>query len=443
MSKKITLTKRDVTPILEVRRDTTTPRVGAEARQHRWRQVRTLVAQTLLSNPSILLYMKQLGVRKIRTQVMHLHGLLCKLISDIQEITDFTPAPKTPDTNTLQEVVEKNLAGTASIEEVRAELVSVLSRASKNHVRAKRVTSGATQESVSALLKECAERLATVRASVFRILGTEILSGNLNLLVQESVLQSIHQYAREEDSADRTVALAASLGSLDFSMRATSLRHVIDQEKSLPVKFSSKTRGNVLTLSVDPSLLPLRVGDEISVAGVTAVVLSVSGKTLTLSQSVPASSISMQNPYHTQFQQSERLLREIIAIRGDVLLRGFRPENRPDAVRTCTAIVELATAFEQLTRDASAAAGALSINTPESPGILRRLSALRPTFDQAIREQGDGILRLLRSEGFSAAEEYLSYGSYDMLLTADPQMAASLSAQADQTLLGVVTEVIA
>lgn len=439
MSRKVTLSRADIGPVLQVMPDRTTSRAGADARQLRWRQVRTSVAQALIANPSIILYGKSLGIQKVRTQLAQLHGILCRLVADIQEVIDVTRV-ETPDASPLSVLVEQRISGTAELSDVRSGLVSVLNQAAKSQVRGRRVISGATLASVENLIFECRERLRAVRLGALRVLGVQTLSPQINRISEESVLQSVHLLARQSATPQRTLSLAASLGALDLSARNCSLSRLVDEAADVPVKFSSRIRGTSLTLSVPANVLPIAAGDIIEVGGVASNVQAVEGRSITLANTVPSGPIIVRNTYYEQVRVAEGLLRAVLGIR-DILPRGFSPVNRPEAVAACAEVVRLASRIGSLTRDAEAAAAALSIEVPESARLLERLFNTTFSFSEEIREQAREILTLLRSEGFRVAEEELTYGRYDALLLPDPQQASSLVARADELLQGIVTEV--
>jgi hypothetical protein len=442
MSKKVVLANEDFLSRMEVRRQPSTPRVGYEERQYRWRRIRSTCAQTIIANPSTLLYLKCRNSRVVARKTAELHAILCRIVDAIQELIDIVPQPAVAIENKSRGIIEGVLLDNNNLDltNLRKVIAAELSAEVTTQVRAKRATTDMTREQLVALITEARTRLDALRKTANSLLLSTTVVRGVNSLAQEPALQKLHTTLAEPASTKKTLDVAKSMGVLATFDRSVSLTLLVSQEAHLPVSFTSAIRGNVLTTSVPMQLLGISAGDVVSSMGQEAAVLSVTNQQAQLSTSIPAGPIIVRNSEYTNFSLFKPLLEQISALRTSALSAPLNLENRPSAVEYCKRVVNLALQISALTRDALAAATQLSIDVGPNSSLLNDLYQLQFTFKEETRRDAEEMLRLLRQEGFVNAEAELSRGEYATLFTEDSREAASRAAISDSVLLMLKNE---
>lgn len=435
MSSKVSVSRSVLLSQMTAGRQPDTPRVGFGERQFRWKQLRAVCAQTMLANPSIDIYLKCKNTKAIAALLSQLHGILCRIVQDIQEIVDRVPATALPGPTTARRMIEETLSGngTIDVQSLRAAVIAEVAPAAASQVRAKRAQSGATAERVQSLIRECVNRFREITNRVADLSAEDLPSGIQNIAV-EPVLQKLHAALALDPSTERTVAVASSMGAVEMYSRTISRSVKVSEEAATPVRFSSKIRSTTLTTSVSAELLGIFPGDVIRSAASEATVVSVQGKTVTLSAPLPSGPITIKNQDLENLAPFSLILEKIIGINSGVLQRPLNLTNRPASSDYCKGVAQLAAAIAPLTRDAEAAASQLSIDVVGSNNLIQDLYALRFNFAEETRLQGDELPRLLKEEGFVAAARSVGQGSYYVLLTDDSRVAASDAAATDETL---------
>jgi hypothetical protein len=435
MSSKVSISRSVLLAQMTAGRQADTPRVGFGERQFRWKQLRAVCAQTMLTNPSIDIYLKCRNTKTIAGLLSQLHGILCRIVQDIQEIVDRVPSITPPVAETARRMIEETLSGggTIDVQGLRAAVIAEVAPSATPQIRAKRAQSGATAERVQSLIRECVTRFRELTNRVADLSAEDLPSGIQNIAV-EPVLQKLHAALALDPSTERTVAVAASMGAVEMYSRTISRSVKVSEEAATPVQFSSKVRSTTLTTSVSAELLGISPGDVIRSAASEATVVSVQGKVVTLSAPLPSGPIIIKNQDLENLTPFSSILGKIISLRSGVLQRPLNLTNRPAAVDYCKGVAQLAVAIAPLTRDAEAAASQLSIDIVGSDDLIQDLYALRFNFAEETRLQADELLRLLKEEGFFAAARSVGRGSYYALLTDDSRVAASDAAATDETL---------
>lgn len=442
MSKKVVLSDENFVSRMEVLRQPSTPRVGYGERQYRWKRLRSTCAQTIVANPSTLLYLKCRNSRLVARKTAELHAILCRIIDALQELIDVVPQSAVVVENKSRAIIEGILLDNNELNLVNLRKVvgAELSAEVANQVRAKRATTDMTQEKLGALITEAQTRLQTLRQRAINLLLSTTVTRGVNILAQEPALQKLHATLAEPASTSRTLDVAKSMGVLATFDRAVSLTLLVSQDDSLPVSFTSSVQGTTLTTSVPMQLLGIAVGSVVVAKGQEATVLSVTKGQAQLSADLPAGPIIVRNAEYANFKLFEPCLTKISNLRETALSAPLNLGNRPSAVEYCKRIVNLALQISPLTKDALAAASQLSIDVGSGATLLNDLYQLQFTFKEETRRDAEGMLRLLRQEGFLNAEEELSQGVYSTLFTDDSREAASRVAVSDAILLSLKNE---
>lgn len=416
-------------------RQASTPRIGYGERQLRWKQVRALCAQTILTNPSVDFYLKCRSARAVAAQLAQLHAILCRIVQDIQEIVDNVPTATPASSGAAQRIIEETLAsqGVVDLRSLRSAVIADISKAASEQVRAKRAKSGATEDRVRTLISAGRSRYDFIVGQLADISADQLPVG-LDSVAVEPALQKLHAALSLPTSTQRTLTVAAAMGAVEMFSRNPGRSLKVNEEAGVPVKFSSKMSSSRMTTSVSASLLGIVPGDVVRAGATEATVVAVQGTGVTLSQTLSSNPITIRNAEFSNLSAYLTVLRKVLELPTAVFNRPLVLTNRPSAAEFCKSVVQAARGIAPLTRDAEAAAAQLSIEPDAEGSFLEEMYALSFSFEKETKDQAEELLRLLRQEGFSGAARSVERGTYYILLADDSRAAASNAVDVDNTL---------
>jgi hypothetical protein len=435
MSRKVVLSSKDFESRLAVKTPPNAAVVGFEERKRKWDFVRTACAQALVADPQILLYFKCKNRNPILSEIAQIHALLCKLIELVQESVDFVPSAATTNTAQIQSRIERILQGESTFSSTFSnEVAATLQTEVKGSVVNKRLRERPTQKTINALILEISRRLGSVKRRITDVLLAEVINDGVRELARRPILQKLHQALGRDPGPQRVVDCALSLGALNFSDRKAILRYKVSEADGCPLSFKSKISGSSVELTASPSLLGIQAGDTVFVGQTSAQVLSVTGRYLTLSASLPTGTLTVHNPTYAQFDSLREVVTPLLTLRNELLDQGVNLQNRPSVAAFAKRVALLSSEISALTRDAHAALTTLGVDTPDFVDRLTSLRELSFSFPAEVVDTGEAILRSMREEGFIYAADLMFRGNYGALFDADPRDAANGIGSVDASL---------
>lgn len=441
MAEKLTLTDDLISSRLHIQRRLDEPRVGYNERIQTWDRSRSTIAQLLISYPSVLNFIKARNSGVVLQELSNIHGLLCKLVSLIADITEQIPQEAEGSFIDLQRLVQSSIdSKRVPIQTLKKTAALAVANTVKNSVRRKRVVQEVSLERLSSIQRDIENRIVTLKNTLsIAAFDGQPLSG-LKSVAVAPLYEKLYQSTTAPPSVDEAVNIMMSVGSIEAMERTSSVRFKVHKELQIPVSFSTSCSGTLVTFDISPSLLGIQAGDQITVGPKTVEIVTVSSDSIEVSEAVSDSNIVLvRDSSYSQFRVFSNAVQFVFSLNTEEITKPLSTHNRSSASSAAYRIAKQAAMIAPISTEASHGLSILGAETPTGENKLDLLRSIQIEEPPEVSTIISRIRELLRDEGFNVADQKIMHGDITALIEEDPRGASSKIANIDES-LGLVAQ---